>query len=405
MYFGRLSNMPTPSITRDFREFYLTTDGEMIDEPRRSSIWKRTIPLVGLASACALMLVGVAYSKQAPAAGKVSNVRGAVGLDEECEAVCKKDIGDRKERPLCKDERRLEEDPKAVAKLEAFFDQGSDDEEKKVALPLAFKSSMKTLETFNRQPLANADKSATNSKMAAFISDGEACISVRPVLTVTTPFTLTDMATEMPTEFFLPMFLRAYKESMLETMELNEKAVNVRLVDASRRLSTTEDNIPEKIGSKFMIIGEVTDPMPFVIEEIEGKSFVNEFSDSVGDKMNLIGSTQGLGNFLDFASHGDVQVVESTTNTLEGDYQSFGYNTVCRKDKQDFTETGEGHVEVRDTNSLRHCSQICNTRGKGCHGFEYNHHAGRCEIWKVPICYSEDVRDEGSSFECFRRCN
>lgn len=361
--------------------------------------------MVGLIAACALVLFGVAQKKPQHAMGE-ANMRGVVGLSADCDDVCKKD--DRKERPICKEERRLE-DTEAVQKLEDFF-EGSGapgPAPAHTAFSPAVQAQEDMLDTFSRQPVDQSDGTAVTDFITAKAQD---CISVRPVLTISTPFALTAMGQELPTEFYLPMLLRAYTRSIVESMDVNDKTVSVRIVDGSRRLSshwsTNEDSIPSHVKANFKVVAEVTDPMSFLIQSIESPDFEGKFREMVKNKINAEGAANGIGTFHEIATFEKPEIVETDTNTLEGDVTSLGYGTVCRKDASDTSNTGEGHTEVRITHSMRHCSQICKTYGEGCHGFEYEHASGRCELWKVAICDVEaaPAQMQGTAFECFKKC-
>lgn len=235
------------------------------------------------------------------------------------------------------------------------------------------------------------------------------CIDVKPVLKLTIGVTVDDSVSAL-IDMMTPMFLRAYKGSVQGLLNTKEVFTHI-LADmdkSTRRLRDLEGTIPAAVGKKFNIVAEVTDPSTNVVEVIESPDFPEKFRAAVRDEMNKQGAAEGMGSVQGMAQFGQVEVVESNTNEIEGEFQSMGFGTVCRRNRHDLTFNADDHTEVVKTTSLRTCSKICNMRGATCHGFEFRNSESRCELWKVPICYSAAPPEELQGlhdFECFRKCD
>eukprot|EP00930_Biecheleria_cincta_P087583 TRINITY_DN7680_c0_g1_i2.p1 TRINITY_DN7680_c0_g1~~TRINITY_DN7680_c0_g1_i2.p1 ORF type:complete len:507 (+),score=103.87 TRINITY_DN7680_c0_g1_i2:44-1564(+) len=234
------------------------------------------------------------------------------------------------------------------------------------------------------------------------------CIDVRPVLKLTIGVTVDDSVSAL-VDMMTPMFLRAYKRSVQQLLNTKEVFTHI-LADTqkgSRRLPDLEGAIPAKVGKTFNIVAEVTDPSTEVVESIESPDFPDKFRAAVRDEMNKQGAAEGMGSVQGMAEFGQVEVVESNTNEIDGEFESLGFGTVCRRSRHHLSFDAHHHTEVMHTESLRTCSKICNMRAGKCHGFEFRNSESRCELWKVPICYSAaplEAAKGTNDFECFRKC-
>jgi hypothetical protein len=254
-------------------------------------------------------------------------------------------------------------------------------------------------------------------ELAAMIAERDAkttttttmhCIDVRPVLKLTIGVTVDDSVSAL-VDMMTPMFLRAYKGSVQRLLNTEEVFTHIlaAMEKGSRRLPDLEGTIPAAVGKTFNIVAEVTDPSTKVVEVIENPDFPEKFHTAVRDEMNKQGAEEGMGSVQGMAQFGKVEVVESNTNDIEGEFESMGFGTVCRRSRRDLSFDAYHHTEVMKTTSLRTCSKICNMRGAKCQGFEFRNSETRCELWKVPICYSAAPPEEvegPNDFECFRKC-
>lgn len=262
----------------------------------------------------------------------------------------------------------------------------------------------------------SAEKKA--QELAAMIAERDArttttttmrCIDVKPVLKLTIGVTVDDSVSAL-VDMMTPMFLRAYKGSVQQLLNTKEVFTHI-LADmekGSRRLRDLEGTIPAAVGKTFNIVAEVTDPSTKVVEVIESPDFPEKFHAAVRDEMNKQGAEEGMGSVQGMARFGKVEVVESNTNEIDGEFESMGFGTVCRRSRHDLTFDAHNHTEVLKAGSLRTCSKICNMRGAKCRGFEFRNSESRCELWKVPICYSAPPPEEVlglHDFECFRKCD
>lgn len=254
-------------------------------------------------------------------------------------------------------------------------------------------------------------------ELAAMIAESDAkttttttwhCIDVRPVLKFTIGVTVDDSVSAL-VDMMTPMFLRAYKGSVQRLLNTEEVFTHIlaAMEKGSRRLRDLEGTIPAAVGKTFNIVAEVTDPSTKVVEVIENPDFPEKFRAAVRDEMNKQGAEEGMGSVQGMARFGKVEVVESNTNDIEGEFESMGFGTACRRSRRDLSFDAHHHTEVMKTTSLRTCSKICNMQGAKCRGFEFRNSEKRCELWKVPICYSAAPPEEMKGphdFECFRKC-
>jgi len=310
-------------------------------------------------------------------------------------AASKEEEGSLSKRPLCKSRRLAGSESEAEDALRKFVSQRSGSGQ-------------------GTATLSPEDK--IEQQLKKFLSGdwSPGCIQVSPVLKLSTAVNM-KVDVGMPVEFLQPMFLRAYSGTVSEALGVPLSAVWTRLVSsksddavllAKRRLALTQDEIPEHLGNSFTMVAIVTNPPATAIMHIEDVNFVQTFSADVRNDIDKEGSQEGAGNIQSLATVGSVVVTETDTMTVEANFKSMGFGTVCRKDSADESPDDRGHAQVLTTKSLHECSEHCHSRGDRCFGFEFRHSEARCELWPEAICKAEapskDIQP--NDFECFTKC-
>mmetsp|Transcript_5901 Transcript_5901/g.10536 ORF Transcript_5901/g.10536 Transcript_5901/m.10536 type:complete len:451 (-) Transcript_5901:225-1577(-) len=206
-----------------------------------------------------------------------------------------------------------------------------------------------------------------------------------------------------PASLVFNEFKSVIENSLQKVLGTGDGEVDVvlRMIDGGRRLSTIQD-FQTYPGDVFEAVAELTDSSPDVLSKFAASGV----SDRIDAEIKLEIEHDTL--LRDAAQLFPCVIKETTSVSIEGNYVSMGFNTVCRRDEGDKSPDDYGMAKTFSDKSLRQCSQMCEGMHKQCHGFEYRASEQRCEIWKDPICHHERtpaVRASGEDFRCFKKCS
>jgi len=138
------------------------------------------------------------------------------------------------------------------------------------------------------------------------------------------------------------------------------------------------------------------------IEKLAGESALKQIDKELQEAVSSDPLTKGYGTIF------PAEALESTSSSVQGNFVSMGWHTVCRMNEADHTYNAAGQVSVVHGQTLLQCSMLCNDWHQFCYGFEFRSSVGRCEIWTIPICAHSQANVANASFtdfRCFKRCN
>ncbi|CAE7352928.1 LIP [Symbiodinium natans] len=121
------------------------------------------------------------------------------------------------------------------------------------------------------------------------------------------------------------------------------------------------------------------------VKKLSDKSVLKKIDEELRNSLVRDLTTVGL------AEVSPTEALESTSSTVDGNFVSLGWHTVCRLNEADTSYDGNGKARIVHGQSLQQCSMLCNDWNIFCYGFEFRSHTGRCEIWTTPICAHTQV--------------
>eukprot|EP00440_Ansanella_granifera_P009538 gb/GFBE01010336.1/.p1 GENE.gb/GFBE01010336.1/~~gb/GFBE01010336.1/.p1 ORF type:complete len:536 (+),score=126.03 gb/GFBE01010336.1/:1-1608(+) len=209
-----------------------------------------------------------------------------------------------------------------------------------------------------------------------------------------------------PTDHPFAQVLQLYKSSLekaLATVVASDQLTTETILRPKSDLGT--EGHPEGLmmsdpGNDLEAVLDLTDAPSSVIAKLSDPETMKQIDLEVATAIQKNPITDGTCDLH------PAEISETTTATIEGNYASQGWNTVCRRDEDDTTMGDHNRVKVTYDKTLRACSLMCEEQGNSCYGFEYRAHENRCEIWTHPICHTEQTQIESTfvDFRCFKKC-
>jgi len=207
-----------------------------------------------------------------------------------------------------------------------------------------------------------------------------------------------------PPALIFNLFKTAMENSLSKVLgtEAGEVDVTLRMVkEEGRRLSVQDfETYP---GDIFEAVAEINDCSKDVIDKFASSGIAKSIDAEIAAEI------EANPIIRDAAEIFPCEISETTTVSVVGNYMSMGFNTVCRANDGDTTPDDFGKAKAFYGQSLRQCSKICEGMHSKCYGFEYRATEKRCEIWKDPICSSDqflaiDGTTSKEDFRCFKKC-
>lgn len=239
----------------------------------------------------------------------------------------------------------------------------------------------------------------------SFGKEGEEDLQAEVTALLRTRFKFKKRSSNHPFSFILETYQSKVAEALAKVLEIPEKAPPPRVVIRQYRpgihhvvpnvlIKDPGNDVEAVVDIKGMSISDV--------KKLGDNSTLEQIDKEL--KMSLVRDVTTVG----LAEVSPTEALESTSSSIQGDFMSLGWHTVCRLNEADTTFDGQGKVRVVHGQSLRQCSMLCNDWNIFCYGFEFRSKTGRCEIWTMPICGHSQANVPGSpfvDFRCFKRCH
>jgi len=239
----------------------------------------------------------------------------------------------------------------------------------------------------------------------SFGKEGEEDLQAEVTALLRTRFKFKKRSSNHPFSFILETYQDKVAEALAKVLAIPEKAPPPRVVIRQYRpgIHHVVPNVLIKDpGNDVEAVVDIKGLSIADVKKLGDNATLEQIDKEL--KMSLVRDVTTVG----LAEVSPTEALESTSSSIQGDFMSLGWHTVCRLNEADTTFDGQGKVRVVHGQSLRQCSMLCNDWNIFCYGFEFRSKTGRCEIWTMPICGHSQANVPGSpfvDFRCFKRCH
>ncbi|CAE7744256.1 LIP, partial [Symbiodinium necroappetens] len=187
----------------------------------------------------------------------------------------------------------------------------------------------------------------------SFGKEGEEDLQAEVTALLRTRFKFKKRSSNHPFSFILETYQSKVAEAVAKVLEIPEKAPPPRVVIRQYRpgihhvvpnvlIKDPGNDVEAVVDIKGMSISDV--------KKLGDNSTLEQIDKEL--KMSLVRDVTTVG----LAEVSPTEALESTSSSIQGDFMSLGWHTVCRLNEADTTFDGQGKVRVVHGQSLRQCS-------------------------------------------------